>query len=128
MHLQQIFAFPSGAPGEMDRLTPFEMAGLGNLERFQKYNGYAEIQSKRPATLGYGLVDSPVAQLAWNAELFFGFEGEAVRTRPLGTWVSGAYVWEAMDTWMPGGVLSSVKARPASAMLPATSQACACRR
>jgi epoxide hydrolase len=77
VHLQQIFAFASGAPGEMDRLSPFEMAGLGNLERFQKYNGYAEIQSKRPATLGFGLVDSPVAQLAWNAELFFGFEGEA---------------------------------------------------
>lgn len=36
--------------------------------------------------------------------LLLGFEGEVVRTRPLGTWVSGAYVWEAMDTWMPGGV------------------------
>jgi len=77
VHMQQIFAFPSGAPGEMEKLSPFEMAGLGNLQRFQKYNGYAEIQSKRPATLGFGLVDSPVAQLAWNAELFFGFEGEA---------------------------------------------------
>ena len=77
VHLQQIFAFPSGAPGEMEKLSPFEMEGLGNLQRFQKYNGYAEIQSKRPATLGFGLVDSPVAQLAWNAELFFGFEGEA---------------------------------------------------
>lgn len=77
VHLQQIFAFPSGAPGEMEKLSPFEMEGMGNLSRFQKYNGYAEIQSKRPATLGFGLVDSPVAQLAWNAELFFGFEGEA---------------------------------------------------
>jgi len=78
VHLQQIFAFPSGAPGEMDALSPFEMAGFANLETFQKYNGYAEIQSKRPGTLAYGLVDSPVAQLAWNAELTFGFEGEAV--------------------------------------------------
>ncbi|WP_457445693.1 epoxide hydrolase family protein [Roseateles sp. P5_E4] len=80
VHLQQIFAFPSGAPGEMEKLSPFERAGFANLERFQKYNGYAEIQSKRPATLGFGLVDSPVAQLAWNAELFFGFEGEAAQT------------------------------------------------
>jgi pimeloyl-ACP methyl ester carboxylesterase len=78
VHLQQIFAFPSGAPGEMDALSPFEMGGFANLEKFQKYNGYAEIQSKRPGTLAYGLVDSPVAQLAWNAELTFGFEGEAV--------------------------------------------------
>ncbi|MCR6673788.1 epoxide hydrolase family protein [Devosia ginsengisoli] len=77
VHLQQVFAFPSGAPGEMDTLSPFELAGFANLEKFQKYNGYADIQSKRPGTLAYGLVDSPVAQLAWNAELFFGFEGEA---------------------------------------------------
>ena len=80
VHLQQVFAFPSGAPGEMDALSPFELGGFANLEKFQKYNGYAEIQSKRPGTLAYGLVDSPVAQLAWNAELTFGFEGEAVDT------------------------------------------------
>ena len=36
--------------------------------------------------------------------LLLGFEGEVVRTRPLGTWVSGAYLWAAMDSWMPGGV------------------------
>jgi len=80
-HLQQVFAFPSGAPGEMESLTPFEMAGFANLEKFQKYAGYSDIQSKRPATLGYGLVDSPVGLLAWNAELFFGFEGEQVYDR-----------------------------------------------
>ena len=80
VHLQQVFAFPSGAPGEMDKLSPFELAGFANLEKFQQYNGYADIQSKRPGTLAYGLVDSPVAQLAWNAELFFGFEGEAAQT------------------------------------------------
>jgi pimeloyl-ACP methyl ester carboxylesterase len=80
VHLQQIFAFPSGAPGEMDKLSPFEQAGMATLERFQKHNGYVDIQSKRPATLGFSLVDSPVGLLAWNAELFFGFEGEAAKT------------------------------------------------
>jgi pimeloyl-ACP methyl ester carboxylesterase len=79
VHLQQIFAFPTGAEGEMDRLTPFEQEGFGNLDGFMKYNGYQDIQSKRPGTLGYGLVDSPVGQLAWNTELFFGFEGEGVQ-------------------------------------------------
>ena len=78
VHLQQIFAFPTGAPGEMDKLTQFEREGFANLDKFQKYAGYQAIQSKRPATLGYGLVDSPVALLAWNTELFFGFEGEGV--------------------------------------------------
>jgi pimeloyl-ACP methyl ester carboxylesterase len=76
VHLQQIFAFPHGTPGEMETLTPFELEGFANLDKFQKYSGYQPIQQKRPATLGYGLVDSPAALLAWNAELFFGFEGE----------------------------------------------------
>lgn len=80
VHLQQIFAFPNGTPGEMEKLTPFEREGFANLDMFQKYNGYQDIQSKRPGTLAYGLVDSPVAQMAWNTELFFGFEGQGVDT------------------------------------------------
>lgn len=76
VHLQQIFAFPTGAPGEMEKLTPFEMEGFANLDTFTKYAAYNDIHQKRPQTLGYGLVDSPVALLAWNAELFFGFEGQ----------------------------------------------------
>lgn len=33
--------------------------------------GYSKQQSTRPQTLGYGLVDSPVAQLAWIVEKFW---------------------------------------------------------
>jgi epoxide hydrolase len=76
VHVQQIFAFPSGAPEEMHSLSAFEQEGFANLAYFQKYAGYADIQSKRPGTLAYGLCDSPVALLAWNAELFYGFLGE----------------------------------------------------
>jgi pimeloyl-ACP methyl ester carboxylesterase len=76
VHLQQVFAFPNGSPGEMDGLSAFEMEGFKTLEYFRKYAGYVDIQSKRPGTLAYGLVDSPAALLSWNAELFFGFEGE----------------------------------------------------
>jgi hypothetical protein len=36
--------------------------------------------------------------------LNLGFEGEIVRTRPAGTWVSGAYAYAVMDDWMPGGL------------------------
>jgi pimeloyl-ACP methyl ester carboxylesterase len=80
IHVQQIFAFPDGTPGEMDKLSAFEMEGFANLEEHQRYGGYVDIQSKRPGTLAYGLVDSPVAQLAWSSELFFGFEGDAADT------------------------------------------------
>ena len=79
-HLQQIFAYPKGTPGEMDKLTPFEKKGMGNFKNFEKFGGYQPIQQKRPATLAYGLVDSPVGEMAWNAELFFGFSGEAAKT------------------------------------------------
>ena len=77
-HLLQIFAFPAGQPGEMEKLSPFEMEGMANLANFEKYGGYQAIQSKRPGTLAFALVDSPVGQLAWNAELWFGFEGAGV--------------------------------------------------
>ncbi|WP_431104555.1 epoxide hydrolase family protein [Roseateles noduli] len=76
VHVQQIFAFPAGSPDEMQDLTPFEMSGFERLGYFRKYAAYVDIQSKRPGTLAFGLVDSPAALLAWNAELFFGFEGE----------------------------------------------------
>jgi len=78
VHLQQIFAFANGTPGEMEKLSPFEKEGMANLDGFLKNNGYQAIQQKRPGTLAYGLVDSPVALLAWNSELFFGFGGEGV--------------------------------------------------
>jgi len=80
IHVQQIFAFPDGTPGEMERLSEFEREGFANLEKHQRYGGYVDIQSKRPGTLAYGLVDSPVAQLAWSSELFFGFEGDAAES------------------------------------------------
>jgi pimeloyl-ACP methyl ester carboxylesterase len=76
VHLQQIFAFPSGAPDEMLHLSAFEQEGFANLAHFQKHAGYADIQSKRPGTLAFALSDSPAALLAWNAELFYGFLGE----------------------------------------------------
>lgn len=36
--------------------------------------------------------------------LQLGFEGEIVRARPVGTWVSGQYTYAAMDAWLPGGL------------------------
>ncbi|CAO5238583.1 epoxide hydrolase family protein [Frankia sp. AgKG'84/4] len=45
-----------------------------NYEDFQLHTswgtGYQHVQSTRPQTLGYGLVDSPVGQLAWIVEKF----------------------------------------------------------
>ena len=36
--------------------------------------------------------------------LGLGFAGAIVRTRPLGSWVSGAYRYAVADAWLPGGL------------------------
>lgn len=47
-----------GWPGTVDSIARFMTDG----------NGYNVIQSTRPQTIGYGLEDSPVAQLTWIVE------------------------------------------------------------
>jgi pimeloyl-ACP methyl ester carboxylesterase len=78
VHVLQIFAFPSGDPDEMAGLTDFEREGMAILANFESVSGYLKIQQTRPQTLAYGLTDSPAGQLAWNSELFMGFNGENV--------------------------------------------------
>ena len=74
VHLLQIFAFPSGDPAEMAALSGADRDSLaGTTADFQSKAGYQKIQQTRPLTLAYGLADSPVAQLAWNAELWTGW-------------------------------------------------------
>ena len=74
VHLLQIFAFPSGAPGEMERMDDFEKGGMANLGDWELNSGYAAIQKSRPQTLAYGLADSPAAQLAWIADFLMAFD------------------------------------------------------
>lgn len=45
------------------------MAGLADHRKWG--TGYSKQQSTRPQTLGYGLADSPVGQLAWIVEKFW---------------------------------------------------------
>ena len=61
-------------PGMADRLDendPVDKVILGRMTEFTKEgSGYLAIQNSRPQTIGYGLVDSPLLQLAWIAEKF----------------------------------------------------------
>jgi pimeloyl-ACP methyl ester carboxylesterase len=60
---------PAGDGGEP---TEEDKRAFARREYFQKWEtGYSKQQSTRPQTLGYGLVDSPVAQLAWIVEKFW---------------------------------------------------------
>jgi len=50
----------------MDTLSPLERDRVARVEAFMREEfGYIAIQSTRPQTIGYGLTDSPVGQLAW---------------------------------------------------------------
>ncbi len=74
LHLLQIFAFPSGDPSEFAMLSDVDRESLsGTTADFQSKAGYQKIHQTRPQTLGYGLTDSPIGQLAWNAELWTGW-------------------------------------------------------
>ncbi|MFL1376866.1 MULTISPECIES: epoxide hydrolase family protein [unclassified Nocardiopsis] len=63
----------------LEEMTEEELASLTDLERdriarigefMTEQFGYISIQGTRPQTLGYGLNDSPVGQLAWIMEKF----------------------------------------------------------
>lgn len=72
IHLNMVVgALPQPLP---DDLTPFEIAALARMQWYQdKDTGYSIQQATRPQTLGYGLADSPVGQMAWILEKFHGW-------------------------------------------------------
>ncbi|HEX4963483.1 MAG TPA: epoxide hydrolase [Thermoanaerobaculia bacterium] len=76
VHVLEIFAFPTGAAGELDGISDFEREGLKTLESFNRNAAYFKMQQTRPQTPAFGLTDSPAGQLAWNSEAFVGFGGE----------------------------------------------------
>jgi epoxide hydrolase len=69
IHVNFALGFP---PAGLENPTPEEQAALKALQHYQRWDsGYSKQQSTRPQTVGYGLVDSPVGQLAWIVEKFW---------------------------------------------------------
>jgi epoxide hydrolase len=53
----------------LDSSDPVDRLILDRMDAFRKEgSGYLAIQNSRPQTIGYGLADSPLLQLAWVAE------------------------------------------------------------
>lgn len=62
---------PIVIPSSLDDITEQEQQSLDDYDRHRREGtGYSRQQSTRPQTLGYGLADSPVGQLAWIVEKF----------------------------------------------------------
>ena len=70
IHLNMVVAAPD--PDTMGDLSPLEKNALESMAYYRDWDsGYSKQQSTRPQTLGYGLVDSPVGQMAWILEKFW---------------------------------------------------------
>ena len=66
VHTNLSLAMPAQEPSNM---TPEEEKSIADQRQWDKWeSGYAAIQSTRPQTIGYGLVDSPALQAAWIYE------------------------------------------------------------
>jgi pimeloyl-ACP methyl ester carboxylesterase len=63
--------FIPGMAGRLDGDDPVDKLILARMDSFRREgSGYLAIQNSRPQTIGYGLADSPLLQLAWIAEKF----------------------------------------------------------
>jgi pimeloyl-ACP methyl ester carboxylesterase len=81
VHVNGSLGMPLQAPTEEElaAFTPLELDRLSRVQQFMKDEyGYIAIQSTRPQTLGAGLVDSPVGQLAWIIDKYYAW------TKPTG--------------------------------------------
>ena len=66
-----VATFIPGLADRLDQDDPVDKLLLDRMNAFRtEGSGYLAIQNSRPQTIGYGLVDSPLLQLAWIAEKF----------------------------------------------------------
>ena len=81
------------------------------LRALEIYNrnesGYALLQATRPQTMGYGLVDSPIAQAAWIYEKFYFWSDCA--GDPDALFTTDALLDNIMLYWLPGSGASSAR-------------------
>ena len=70
IHVNMVIVEPD--PATMDDLTPLEQSALAGMQHYSDHDsGYSKQQSTRPQTIGYGLSDSPVGQMAWILEKYW---------------------------------------------------------
>jgi epoxide hydrolase len=72
VHVNLMIGFPPGRDDDQADVSDFERALLARTADYmQNGSGYVAVQSTRPLTLAYSLVDSPVGLLAWIADKFW---------------------------------------------------------
>jgi pimeloyl-ACP methyl ester carboxylesterase len=91
VHVTQIYSFPSGDPTELADLTLEDRRALEMLQWFSENKmAFNQLQSTQPQTLAFALLDSPVGQLAWNAQLFGdAVDADFILTNVMLYWLTG---------------------------------------
>ena len=106
IHVNMPIAPPD--PATADELTEQEKASVAAIKYYNDWDsGYSKQQSTRPQTLGYGIVDSPVGQMAWILEKFWAWTDcdghpENVLTR-------NELLDNVMLYWLPATAASSAR-------------------
>ena len=81
VHVTQVFSFPSGDPAELEGLSEEDQGRLQFLQWWNENGGaHDKMQSLAPQTIAHALADSPVAQLAWSAQLIGSLDSDLVLT------------------------------------------------
>jgi pimeloyl-ACP methyl ester carboxylesterase len=96
---------PASERGEPDAQ---QQTALKALELYRRdENAYARLQATRPQTMGYGLVDSPIAQAAWIYEKFYFWSD--CGGDPDSLFTTDALLDNIMLYWLPGAGASSAR-------------------
>jgi pimeloyl-ACP methyl ester carboxylesterase len=103
---------PLAPPDEegMQDMTDFEIKALEGMGHYQQWDsGYSKQQATRPQTLGYGLADSPVGQMAWIVEKFWSWTdcGEGADQHPENVLTKDEMLDNVMMYWLTNSGASS---------------------
>jgi len=105
IHLNFPIAFP---PADLTDPTLEEQEALKRLKYYDRWDsGYSKQQSTRPQTIGYGLVDSPVGQLAWIVEKFWAWMD--CDGHPENVLTKDELLDNVMTYWVTGSAASSAR-------------------
>ena len=105
IHLNFPLVVPDRIP---ERLTPDQQRAVEILNRFRNEgSGYLVMQSTRPQTIGYALMDSPAGQAAWIYDIFNAGTGE--RGNPEEALTRDQMLDEITLYWLTGTAASSAR-------------------
>ncbi|RCV50353.1 epoxide hydrolase family protein [Marinitenerispora sediminis] len=139
LHVTSVFS-ASATPETADFSVEAEKRSVEKGYRYEyELGGYAAIQSTKPQLVAYGLTDSPVAQLAWIADVFragadpagapeAAVDRDALLTNVMLYWLtatagsSARYYKDGVETWgepePASSVPTAVAVFPHDIMLP----------